>query len=131
MNKPTLCIDFDGVIHDYREGWKDGSIYGKVVDGFFEWAEKAQIDFRLVVYSSRSKTKQGRDEMESWIYGHYRLWKKDASATLRLEFSHEKPPAFLTIDDRAIQFKGIWNVEELKPEALKSYKPWNVRQYNQ
>jgi len=127
MNKPILCIDFDGVIHDYREGWKGGVIYGKVVDGFFEWAEKAQKEFRLVVYSSRSKTKEGRDEMEKWIAKHYRIWKNDNETVLQLEFSHEKPPAFLTIDDRAIQFKGNWSAEELNPMTLRAFKTWNSK----
>jgi hypothetical protein len=127
MKKPILCIDFDGVIHDYKEGWKDGSIYGKVVDGFFEWAEKAQKHFRLVIYSSRSKTREGKEEMERWLYRQYNLWKKEANDTLQFEFSNEKPPAFLTIDDRAIQFRGNWNTEELNPEELKKFKPWNIR----
>ena len=127
MYKPILCIDFDGVIHDYKEGWKDGSIYGKVVDGFFEWAEIAQKEFRLVIYSSRSKTKEGREEMEKWILKQYRLWKNDNVVMLQLSFSHEQPPAFLTIDDRAIQFKGNWNTEELNPQTLKTFKPWNVK----
>ena len=40
-----------------------------------------------------------------------------------LTFSHEKPAAFLTIDDRALCFNGDWNQFEAK-ELLK-FKAWN------
>ena len=26
----TIAFDFDGVIHKYRDGWKDGSIYDEI-----------------------------------------------------------------------------------------------------
>ncbi len=41
------------------------------------------------------------------------------------EFSAVKPLAFLTIDDRGIQFDGDWG--KLNPEDLAGFKPWNVR----
>ena len=66
-SKPILCLDFDGVIHDYREGWKGGDIYGEVTPGFWEWLFKAAKLFRIVVYSSRSKTEEAGQAMQAWL----------------------------------------------------------------
>lgn len=121
--KPILCIDFDGVIHDYRKGWQDGSIYGDVVPGFFDWAERAREHFRLVIYSSRSKTEDGIEAMKIWLRN-----KVNHDSVLDwFEFASEKPPAFLTIDDRCIRFDGHWRVPELFPENLQHYKTWTQK----
>lgn len=131
--KPILCIDFDGVIHSYERGWQGGEIYGTVTPGFFEWASHAKAFFQLVVYSSRSKTAEGRTQMWHWLKHQWGLWAHAEGRQLRdedirysdFEFAHEKPPAFLTIDDRAIQFDGDWS--KLSPPALHAFKPWNAR----
>jgi hypothetical protein len=133
VNKPTLCIDFDGVINPYSRGWQDGSIYdADVVPGFFEWAYVAQDHFRLVIYSSRSKTETGRRAMFSWLQERHGRWlttsgKDKLGQILDYEFASEKPAAFLTIDDRALTFNGDWYDDAYWPEKLRAFKPWNTQ----
>ena len=127
---PILCVDFDGVIHSYEHGWKGGEIYGTVVPGFFEWASEAQKLFKLVIYSSRSKDVDGRTAMWSWLKHEWGKWRHGGTGQDHLdpviytafEFAHEKPSAFLTIDDRAICFTGDWAA--LPPAMLRQFKPW-------
>lgn len=127
--KPILCIDFDGVIHSYHLGWQDGAIYGTATDGFFAWALKAQERFKLTVYSSRSKTAEGVKAMQLWMARQWGEWLKGRTfpdgkmPDLEIDFAHEKPPAFLTIDDRAMQFRGDW--ADMNPEILLAYEVWN------
>ena len=140
--KPILCIDFDGVIHDYKKGWQNGEIYGRVTEGFWEWAMEASKLFSLVVYSSRSKTLEMRNDMEVWIGLKYLDWKASSDclhyvqksvdnirtvSEFSMEYASEKPPAFLTIDDRALTFHGSWNDGHLDPERLRAFKPWNAK----
>lgn len=133
MGKPILCLDFDGVIHDYKEGWLDGVIYGAVTPGFFEWATVAKQYFTLVVYSSRSKTPDGVSSMFCWLKNQWGVWIAtspeldgcDPVIYLDFEFAHEKPPAMLTIDDRAITFEGTW--AGLDPATLLNFKTWSQK----
>ena len=41
--------------------------------------------------------------------------------TEALEWPKEKPPAFLTIDDRGWTFMGVWP----DPQMLLHFRPWN------
>lgn len=127
-HKPILCIDFDGVIHRYSNGWQNGEIYDRPVAGFFDWAEKAKKEFKLVIYSSRSKTPEGIADMYGWMKKHIQEWRKDNDEfSLRsddFKYASEKPSAFLTIDDRAIQFEGSWDIPKMHPRNLKRFRPW-------
>jgi hypothetical protein len=128
MSKPILCLDFDGVIHKYSRGWQDGSIYDTVTEGFFNWALRAKEHFQLVIYSSRSKTPEGIEAMRTWLQRHLKYWTGD-KIPLSIDdftFAHEKPPAFLTIDDRAIRFNGDWSLRAFDPQILRQFKPWNA-----
>jgi hypothetical protein len=128
MSKPILCIDFDGVIHSYENGWQGGVIYGTATPGFFDWALKAQDLFTLTIYSSRSKTDEGVEAMKQALGRWWDEWvaqrtSRNGVPVFLCTFAHEKPPAFLTIDDRAIQFRGNW--ASLDPVMLRAYEVWN------
>jgi hypothetical protein len=111
--KPILSLDFDGVIHWYRHGWKGTAVIDDdPVPGAKEFIEKAQNYFSIVVYSSRSSSEAGIDAMKDWMEKH---------GFPKVKFAKDKPKAFITIDDRAIQFKGEW----FDPEELLAFKPWN------
>lgn len=131
---PILCLDFDGVVHDYKHGWKDGRIYGHLTAGFYDWALKAQEFFTLVIYSSRSKDDDGIEQMSAWLVKEigqsvvrkgYRGADNRVTVDIgkvRFEFAHEKPPAFLTIDDRSLTFNGNW--DDFDPQTMRQFKPW-------
>lgn len=113
--KPILCLDFDGVVHSYELGWSDGTIYGSPTKGFQQWAEDASEHFLLVIHSSRSATPDGLQAISAWLKKFGLDW---------IEVSSTKPPAYLTIDDRCITFRGIW--KDLDPAKLAKFKPWGA-----
>lgn len=133
MSKPILCVDFDGVIHSYISGWRGAAfIPDAPVPGAMQFLIDAIKVFEVHIYSSRSKSEDGRMAMKSWM--DYWLdkefgWDKGLEAVSaansvrsNIVFANEKPAAFLTIDDRAICFDGDWS--ELNPEELLKFKPW-------
>lgn len=129
INKPTLCVDFDGVIHSYVSGWKGAAIIpDPPVPGALNWLYEASKHFTVVIYSSRSKEAEGITAMRLWFTFHVRSTLPQLQGEILLAtvtFAHEKPAAFLTIDDRAVCFEGDWS--KLDPEKLLMFKPWYQR----
>lgn len=64
-----LCIDFDGVIHSYKSGWKGATVIpDEPVPGAIEWlVNLLDQGFQPCIYSSRSKTWFGRRAMKKWF----------------------------------------------------------------
>lgn len=131
MSKPILCLDFDGVVNSYKSGWQGvDAIPDPPTEGFFEWLATAMPHFRIVIFSSRSSSEDARKSMQGWLWMHYREWRgTDPDAPVipieKIEFPANKPPALITIDDRAINFTGNWT--DFDPEQLLNFKPWNKR----
>lgn len=108
----------------------------------------------LAIYSIRARYWFGRKAMKNYLYKCYKaeglyedlcppyLWDWIAQYAfadpwyVELDFGikqliksihwyKSKPPAWLTIDDRAINFSGYWSDEEYMFERIKNFKPWN------
>lgn len=121
MNKlPILCLDFDGVLHSYTSKYTGPD---EVNDPPTPGALEALIDysnhFSINIFSSRSHQLGGRPAMLEWCRTHFGY-----NFTMQhLEFPHNKPPALVSLDDRALTFTGTW------PTAidLKAFRPWNKK----
>ena len=115
MDKKNIVFDFDGVIHRYSEGWKDGSIYDIPTVGIKETIAELREEYKVIVVSTRSATKKGKKEIKEWL-DKYEIEVDD--------IMDKKPPASMYIDDRGINFNG--NCETLM-RNIKNFKPWTEK----
>jgi hypothetical protein len=120
---PTIAIDFDGVIHNYKT-WKGASVIDQPpVDGALDFI-RSMIDnnYKVVVYTARMNPKD-KDyskvvpSIENWLSNHG----LEEHYLARIEFSITKPPAILYIDDRGFFFQGIFP----SLDYIKNFTPWN------
>lgn len=129
MTKPILCLDFDGVIHSYTSGWKGADVVPDLpVPGAIDFLREAVKHFRVAIFSSRSHQPGGGPAMRHWLGGHIiaeepDIIMQDPPWFAAIEWPTEKPPALVTLDDRAITFEGTWP----SIETLKAFVPWNKR----
>jgi hypothetical protein len=119
--KPILLVDFDGVIHSYVSGWQGPDVAtDPPVPGAAGFLHGANKHFEVNIYSSRSRQLGGIACMRLYLTHRVGLSTKDVA---QLRFPTQKPAAFLTIDDRCIQFEG----EFPDPLSLLEFKPWNKK----
>lgn len=131
MGKPILCLDFDGVINSYTSGWMGAEVIpDPPVPGVIDFIVKAHESFNIAIVSSRFRHPGGREAVREWLVRQgieplyladdeeidFDRWEDGA-----IVLSRVRPPAFLTIDDRALTFRGTWP----DPADLLSFRPWH------
>lgn len=146
--RKLLCLDFDGVLHSYSSGWKGARcIPDWPVDGAIDFLLLAVEKFDIAIHSSRSRYWGGRRAMKNWLRHHIcqfywtgndldvsslytasdyeQLYVLKADLVIgQISFPLWKPPAHVTIDDRAITFNGQWP----PLTEIESFKPWNRKE---
>ena len=125
MNK-TLIVDFDGVLHWYRQGWLDGSIYDEPSPGAKEaMQELREIGYKIVIFSTRAfdRTVKGVKEHSQFIAMTDWLHRYDIPYD-SIWMDIGKPMGHAYLDDRAIQFRGNWR-ESI--QAINTFKAWSTQ----
>jgi hypothetical protein len=141
---PLICLDFDGVLHSYVSGWQGvARIPDPPVDGALDWLRDVheahafgERPLRVAIHSSRSRSLRGRWAMQRWLrrnlWDHFgamvgpRSWDPLAvEITDWVEWPWFKPPAMVTLDDRAVRFEGDWSAMDV--DQLLAMKPWMKR----
>lgn len=119
--KKIICIDFDGVLHSYKSGWKGpDEIPDPPVPGAIDWLDGiCDSDMIPAIYSARSQHESGRSAMRAWLFKNGLPLKQ----LDKVKFPIKKPSAWLTIDDRAICFTG----EFPTIKEIEDFKPWYYR----
>lgn len=124
---PLLAIDFDGVLHGYQSGWQGADqCPDQPVPGAMQAIRSYSERFRIAVHSSRSSQVGGIAAMQAWLRVHLaeEIGASEAERVFAMvEWPMVKPPAMVTIDDRAVQFTGEWP----SVGSLANFQPWNKR----
>ena len=109
-NRLAVAFDFDGVVHDLFDGWRDGTIYGSpnedVIDAM---KELVKMKIPVFIFSTRSPF-----QIEEWFnrkdFGmKSKVIPSDVFFFNDLDYigvTNKKLPASLYIDDRAVTYKG-------------------------
>lgn len=128
---PIICLDFDGVLHSFHDGWKGPrAINEPPVPGAITWLydllhaiAMGLIYFEVDIYSCRSKYWGGRKAMRNWLIDRFRDDGYNSCLIELIKFPLFKPPPHIMIDDHGISFDGTFpTIKELK-----KFKPWYER----
>lgn len=114
-HRPTIAVDFDGVIHSYSRGWCDGTCYGAPVPGAVEALGLLMERANVFVLSTRNPV-----SISDWLARYapniptriigldtpmmQPFW--DVPGVLGI--TQRKLAAEIYIDDRAYRFNGRW-----------------------
>ena len=106
--KPTVCIDLDGVLNEYDGNYLDENC-PPLRSGAREFLSEVARDHRIVILSARNTHR-----VSKWVHDNgLDEYVADVTTT--------KVPAIAYIDDRAINFSGNY---QRVIDDLRDFEPW-------
>lgn len=103
---PTIAIDFDGVVHTYSKGWRDGTIYDPPIPGALESLRALMDTYAVAIFTTRDVA-----QVAEWLIGYGFACRTGHEGVFwseqgELLVTNQKPAAVAYIDDRAVHFTG-------------------------
>ena len=110
----SICIDFDGVIHDYSKGWQGIDVFDKVLPGASEATNQLhEAGYMIIIYTTRNDTPALRDFLsKNNIYFDY------------INHNPYQPKGSELGNDRGVCFKGNW---EDALHKIYNFKTWHQK----
>lgn len=93
MSKPTVCVDFDGVLNTYK-GWVNEDYLYEPREGAKQFLETLSEDYTVVIFTVRDKKK-----VNEWLNQY------DMPFSI---ITDRKVGAVAYIDDRGLRFEGSY-----------------------
>lgn len=121
--KKTICIDFDGVIADYSDGYQGEDKFGDMIDNADIGTQTLKKKgWRIIIYTTRPVT----DALKKYL----------ADNKIAYDYINENPDqpkgsdtakgckiaADVYLDDRAVSFRGNW---EWTISDIAWFQPWS------
>ena len=115
----TICIDFDGVIHDYSKGWQGIDVFDKPIEGAAYCTNQLKKEaWTIIIYTTRNDTPALRKfRSDNDIY--YDFINKNPNQPKGSE--NGKLIADIYLDDRGLKFEGDWDKTF---ENIMNFKTW-------
>ena len=112
----TIALDFDGVLHQYRNGWTGHVPEEPPVPGALEFVQYLLLrGWTVVVYSARAKQQEGADGICRWL---------DQHGFPPLHVAVGKPTASAYVDDRAVRFDGDFDLIARQLSHPERFRSW-------
>ena len=108
-NRPVIAVDFDGVIHGYSEGWKDGSIYDEPMPGCKNALDILAKKYYILIWSTRNYDRVIKGEAQSNQVEDIKAYLEKYQISYdEIYTDPNKPMCELFIDDNAYRFDKDW-----------------------
>ncbi len=123
MKQKTICIDFDGVIHDYSKGWQGEDVFSYMIANADTGTSTLKKNgWTIIIFTTREKTKK----LEKWLHDNNISYDYINENPKQPEHTSGKIIADVYLDDRGICFNGKWDSWLIR--EIIDFEPWQERQ---
>jgi len=119
----TICIDFDGVLHDYSKVWQGEDVFGHMIPNADTGTSVLKKKgWTIIIFTTRKKT----STLEKWLKDNNITYDHINENPDQPENTSGKIIADVYLDDRGICFRGRW--DEWLVRDILEFETWEERQ---
>lgn len=123
MEQKTICIDFDGVIHDYSKGWQGEDVFGQMIpNADTGTATLKKNGWTIIIFTTRKKTAK----LEKWLAENNISYDHINENPNQPEHTSGKIIDDVYLDDRGVCFRGRWDSWLIRD--IIDFEPWQEQQ---